>query len=55
MAKFAALDDNLVYSSLHDSATEVPTGKNDNASIGVWGKGGRARVSLQRRRLVYDK
>ncbi|XP_052789942.1 queuine tRNA-ribosyltransferase accessory subunit 2-like [Mya arenaria] len=44
MAKFAALDDKIVYTSSHDPAVEVPSGKNDKASIGVWGKGGKVRL-----------
>lgn len=47
MAKFAALGDKLVYTSLHDPAVEVKAGCNDRASVGVLAKHGRVKLDIE--------
>ena len=46
MAKFSALSDKLVYTSNTDPAVQVPSGYNEKSGIGLWGKGGKMKVSI---------
>ncbi|KAL4218928.1 Queuine tRNA-ribosyltransferase subunit qtrtd1 [Mactra antiquata] len=47
IAKFAALDNQLVYTSNNDPAVEVPTGYNTKTGIGLWGKGGKTQLDCE--------
>ncbi|KAK3579931.1 hypothetical protein CHS0354_014042 [Potamilus streckersoni] len=46
VAKFTALKDHLVFTSLHDPAVEVHSGFNEKSGIAIWGKGGKTKIDV---------
>ncbi|XP_021380335.1 queuine tRNA-ribosyltransferase accessory subunit 2-like [Mizuhopecten yessoensis] len=47
IGKFANMKDYIVYTALHDPATEVMSGQNDTATVGVWSKSGKVRLDVE--------
>lgn len=46
VAKFCGMQDFAVYCSLHDPATEVPSGYNEKGGPAVWVKGGKYKLDV---------
>ncbi|KAM6970988.1 queuine tRNA-ribosyltransferase accessory subunit 2 isoform 2-T2 [Tautogolabrus adspersus] len=47
-AKFSGLHDTALYCSLHDPATQCPTGYTTNKTVSVWGSGGRIELTVDK-------
>ncbi|XP_053715876.1 queuine tRNA-ribosyltransferase accessory subunit 2 isoform X2 [Synchiropus splendidus] len=46
--KFSGLHDTVLYSSLHDPASQCPPGYTTNKTVSVWGSGGRIELTVQK-------
>ncbi|XP_020500799.2 queuine tRNA-ribosyltransferase accessory subunit 2 isoform X1 [Labrus bergylta] len=46
--KFSGLHDTVLYCSLHDPATQCPTGYTTNKTVSVWGSGGRIELTVDK-------
>ncbi|XP_046577462.1 queuine tRNA-ribosyltransferase accessory subunit 2-like isoform X1 [Haliotis rubra] len=46
MARFAAMQEFLVYTSLHDTNVEIPSGYNEKGGSAVWTKGGKMKIDV---------
>lgn len=46
IAKFCGMQDFIIYCSIHDPATEVPSGYNEKSGSAIWTKGGKLKIDV---------